>query len=164
LWYNQVKGGIEMAERKYDKKPNGKNATGAPAMYKSVEEMQELIDAYFKDCDGYILRDKNDEVVFDKWGQPVYMDQKPYTVTGLALALGFKSRQALINYQGQDMFNDAITRAKLKIEDYANRRLYDKDGVQGAKFTLINNYVGYKDKQDVEHSGDMSVKIVDDIK
>ena len=127
-------------------------------------QMQVKIEDYFKMCDGELLLDKAGEIVFDKWGQPIYLGQKPYTVTGLALALGFNSRQALLNYQGRPEFNDAITQAKLKIEDYAVQRLFDRDGVQGAKFTLINNFKDYKDKQEIEHGGDMTVKIIDDIK
>lgn len=141
-----------------------KNKGGRPLIYKTVEEMQIKIDEYFKMCDGELLLDKAGEIIFDKWGQPIYLGQKPYTVTGLALALGFNSRQALLNYQGRPEFNDAITQAKLKIEDYAVQRLFDRDGVQGAKFTLINNFKDYKDKQEIEHGGDMTVKIIDDIK
>ena len=80
---------------------------------------------------GYILYEK----------QP-----KPPTVTGLALALGLKSRQALLNYQNREEFNDAVTRAKLRIEEYAERRLFDRDGVNGAKFSLMNNFKGWRDK------------------
>lgn len=39
----------------------------------------------------------------------------PPTVTGLALALGFKTRQSLLNYQARsDKFNDIITEAVLE--------------------------------------------------
>jgi len=141
-----------------------KNKGGRPLIYKTVKEMQIKIDEYFKMCDGELLLDKAGEIIFDKWGQPIYLGQKPYTVTGLALALGFNSRQALLNYQGRPEFNDAITQAKLKIEDYAVQRLFDRDGVLGAKCTLINNFKDYKDKQEIEHGGDMTVKIIDDIK
>ena len=141
-----------------------KNKGGRPPAYETVEEMQEIIDNYFEMCDGVLLKDKRGEIIFDKWGQPIYLNQKPYTVTGLALALGFTSRQTLLNYQGKPKFMDTITQAKLKIEDYAVQRLFDRDGVQGAKFTLINNFKDYKDKQEIEHGGDMTVKIIDDIK
>jgi hypothetical protein len=92
------------------------------------------------------------------------LGQTPYTITGLSLPLGFTSRQSLLNYQGKKEFMDAITRAKLRVEEYANIRTFDKEGVQGAKFTLINNFEGYKEKKDIEHSGELSqVVIVDDI-
>jgi hypothetical protein len=123
---------------------------GRPAKYKTAEQMQELIDKYFKSCEGTVLRDDEDEIVYDKFGRPVIIDQKPPTICGLALALGFSSRQTLLNYQDKDEFMDTITRAKLKIEEYAEQRLYDKDGVNGAKFNLINNFKGWRDKQEQE--------------
>jgi hypothetical protein len=126
------------------------HAGGRPWMYKSKEEMQEKIDAYFKECEGKLLVDKEGNTVFDKYGYPIYVDRKPLTVTGLALALGFNSRQALLNYQGRKEFNDTITRAKTKIEQYAEERLFDKDGANGAKFSLANNFEGWKEKQQIE--------------
>ena len=38
---------------------------------------------------------------------------------------------------------DTITRAKSRIEMYNEERLYDKDGVNGAKFNLKNNFKGW---------------------
>jgi hypothetical protein len=136
-----------------------KHAGGRPPFYKSVEEMQAKIDEYFIKSKGEYLTDENGEIVVVK-GNVVIVDSYPLTVTGLALALGFLSRQALLNYQEKTEFHDAITRAKLVIEDYANKRLYDKDGVQGAKFTLTNNFEGYKEKQDIEHSGTLQMPVI----
>ena len=110
-----------------------KNKGGRPPTYETVEEMQDIIDNYFEMCDGVLLKDKKGEIMFDKWGQPIYLNQKPYTVTGLALALGFTSRQTLLNYQGKPEFMDTITQAKLKIEDYAVQRLFDRDGIVTGK-------------------------------
>lgn len=54
--------------------------------YKCKEEIEEKIDAYFKECEGEILKDEEGKPIFDKFGQPVIINQKPPTVTGLALA------------------------------------------------------------------------------
>ena len=62
------------------------------------------------------------------------------TVTGLALALGFNSRQTLLNYQVQKEFVDTITRAKTRCEEYAESRLYTRDGARGAEFSLKYNF------------------------
>lgn len=117
-----------------------------PLIYKTVEEMQNAIDEYFKSCEGKPLLDKDGNPVLDKWSRPIMIGKRPPTVTGLALALGFKSRQALLNYQAREPFNDAVTRAKSRVEQYAEERLFDKDGVTGAKFTLTNNFSGWKEK------------------
>lgn len=126
-------------------------ATGAPRKYKSVKQMQDAIDAYFKDCNGIPMTDSDGCVMRDKYGMPIILDAHPPTVTGLALALGFTSRQALINYQGRPEFVDTVTRAKSRCEEYAESRLYDKDGANGAKFSLGCNF-GWN--SDNEKSGD----------
>ena len=119
--------------------------------------MQEAADAYFADCEGRPLTDKNGEIVLNKNGSPVIVGAHPPTVTGLALWLGFKSRQSLLNYQHRTAaFNDVLTVAKSKCEEYAERRLFDRDGVNGAKFSLANNFKGWNGKP--EQSADKSDK------
>lgn len=108
--------------------------------FNSPEEMQTKIDAYFEECKGEVLLDKYGEPIFDKYGEPVIHGAKPLTVTGLALALGFTTRQALLNYQGRGEYKAIIEAAKLKIENYAEMRLYDRDGWNGARFNLQNNF------------------------
>lgn len=128
---------------------------GRPPKYKSKEEIEEKINEYFEECKGEVLKDDDGNVVFNKFGQPVIVDRHPPTVTGLALALGFASRQALLNYQGKKEFNDTITRAKTKVEQYAEERLFDKDGSNGAKFSLANNFEGWNAKQDIKVTGSL---------
>ncbi|MBQ8803466.1 MAG: DNA-packaging protein [Tyzzerella sp.] len=129
------------------------NVVGRPPMYKTVEEMQEKIEAYFKSCEGELLKDDDGKPILDKFNQPILLGAKPPTITGLALALGFASRQALLNYQEKDEFNDTITRAKSRVEQYAEERLFDRDGANGAKFSLSNNFKGWSERQSVEISG-----------
>lgn len=129
-----------------------KNKGGRPAFYSTKEEMELLIEQYFTDCDGELLTDSNGEVKLDKWGNPIIIGRRPYTVAGLASALGFRSRQSLLDYQDKPEFMDTLMRAKLKIEVYTNERLFDRDGVQGAKFSLMNNFKGYSEKQEIEQN------------
>lgn len=113
---------------------------GRKLKYQTPEAMQEAIDAYFEDCKGHPLTDADGQIVFDKYGSPVFVDVKPLTVTGLALALGFATRQSLLDYEGKGEYKKIVQQAKLKIENYAEMRLYDKDGWNGAKFNLQNNF------------------------
>lgn len=83
-------------------------AGGRPPKYESKEQIEGLIEAYFKKCEGEILKDDDGEVVFDKSGHPVMIGARPPTVTGLALALGFNTRTSLLNYQGKKEFLDTI--------------------------------------------------------
>lgn len=139
-----------MTKRKADE---GKRKVGCPPMYNTVEEMQAKIDEYFEKCEGTLMLDDDGEPKLNKWNEVIIIGAKPMTVIGLAYHLGFNSRQTLLNYQNKQDFVDAITRAKMRIEAYANERLFDKEGMGGAKFTLINNFEGYSDKKDVEMSG-----------
>lgn len=126
-----------------------KNKGGCPPMYKTPEEMQKVIDQYFEDCSGeYVVIDG--EVAVDKNGYPIKTKERPLTITGLALALGFTTRQALLNYEGKPEFVDTVRRAKAKVEQYAEERLYDREGVNGAKFNLSNNFKGWSEKQQID--------------
>lgn len=111
-----------------------------PKLYKTARQMQKAIDKYFQDCQGKPLLDDNGDVLTDKKGNPVLIGDRAPTITGLALALGFNSRQALLNYQAREEFNDTITRAKTRCEEYAESRLYDRDGARGAEFSLKYNF------------------------
>lgn len=123
-----------------------KHPGGRPPKFNNPEELQAKIDAYFTLCEGEVLTDDEGKAITDKYGRPIILDAKPPTITGLALALGFTSRQALLNYQAKKEFVDTITRAKSRVEEYAETRLFDRDGVQGAKFNLVNNFKGWSDR------------------
>lgn len=102
-----------------------KHAGGRPPKYTEVEEMQKKIDKYFEDCK---------------------LNNRPYTITGLGLALDM-SRQDLINYSKKEKFFDTIKRAKMRVENYLEERLINDSSATGIIFNLKNNY-GWKDKQE----------------
>ena len=100
--------------------------------YDNLEDLQNGIDNYFTEQD-----EKG----------------KPYTVSGLALSLNI-TQQTLCNYAYKDDYFEAINRARQKCLSYAEDRLFDKDGVNGAKFYLTNNAermggLRYADRQEV---------------
>ena len=102
-----------------------KHAGGRPPKYTEVEEMQKKIDKYFEDCK---------------------LNNRPYTITGLGLALDM-SRQDLINYSKKEKFFDTIKKAKMRVENYLEERLINDSSATGIIFNLKNNY-GWKDKQE----------------
>lgn len=126
---------------------------GRPPKFKSVAEMQQKIDDYFEDCEGKPLLDDDDGPMLNKYGEVIYVGRHPPTVTGLALALGFHSRQSLLDYQGKKEFLDTITRAKMRIEAYAEERLYDRDGQRGAEFSLKYNFRWAQENQSEQETG-----------
>lgn len=113
---------------------------GRPPKFTCKEQIQELGEAYLRECMGkpYIMDDGS--VLLDKYGEVILVGRHPPTVTGLARALGFTSRQSLLEYQAKAEFSDTVTRLKLQIEEYAEERLFDKDGQRGAEFSLKYNF------------------------
>lgn len=114
---------------------------GRPPMFKKASEMQPLIDQYFADCEA---------------------DERPATVAGLAYALGFTDRHAISEYADKPEFSATVKRAKLRIEMKRSEDLVKGTGnVTGMIFDLKNNY-DWKDKQELDHHHDMTVKIESD--
>lgn len=139
---------------------------GRPPTYKTADEMQAVIDTYFAACRGRPLVGDDGKIFTDKEGKPIFLDAYPPTVTGLALALGFTSRQALLNYEAKAEFIDTVARAKSRVEQYAEERLFDRDGANGAKFSLENNFEGWKEKRhveaDVKSDVNISIELTDE--
>ena len=138
--------------------------SGRPPKFTDPEELQEKINQYFKDCEGHVLTDADGNPVVTKYGEPVIVGARPLTVTGLALAIGFQSRTSLLEYEGKPKFREIIVRAKSRIEQYTEERLFDKDGANGAKFSLQNNFKAWNDaaKEMAKESAPM-VNIINDI-
>jgi len=105
-----------------------KHPGGRPRKFQSVEEMAKAIDAYFDNT------------------------EPPYTVTGLASALGM-TRRGLLDYEGRDEFAHTIEKAKAFVEAHVERRMLAGEGWgPGHIFSLKNNY-GWRDTQHLEHTG-----------
>jgi hypothetical protein len=114
----------------YEKKENGKNATGRPPKFNSPKEMEKIGMAFIEECK------KTD---------------KPITITGICIRLD-TTRQTLMDYERKNEFADTVKRLKLHAENYAEETLYNKNGraVVGAIFALKN--FGWSDKVEFESS------------
>lgn len=123
---------------------------GRPPKWTDPIALQAKIDDYFDQCKGRYLKNDDGTYLLNKYGQPVLVDNKPPTITGLALHIGFNNRTSLLDYADKEEFVDVITRAKTRVEEYSETRLYDKDGVTGAKFALASNCKRWTDRQTVE--------------
>jgi len=111
---------------------------GRPPKYKTAEEMQVVIDDYFHSV-----------TIIDN-GETV---SRP-TMAGLALALDL-DRRTLLTYSKKDDFHPTVKRAKQRVEEELEKALYGT-GVAGVIFNLKNNFE-WKDKQEVEQSGQIKV-------
>lgn len=140
-----------------------KNKGGRPLKFKSVEQLQEKIEAYFISCwrqkiDMYgnpvFAKDSNGK----KTTEPIMEQFKPYTITGLAVALD-TNRQTLLEYEGEvegrdnkdPKFADTIKNAKEKCHAYAEESLFIGKNPAGAIFNLKNNY-HWKDQKELDHT------------
>lgn len=96
-------------------------------------------------------RDTEGNVLLNKSGEVLY-DEKPCTVTGLALALGFSQREALFQIKNKKI-KVLVDRALLKIEEYAEEKLFCKDTFHGAKLFLEANYKRWQGEEGEEIAG-----------
>ncbi len=104
------------------------NKVGRPLKFQSLTDLEEAINKFFTDCD---------------------VNKEPYTITGLALALD-TTRQSLCDYEKREEFTDTLKKAKARVENYAEKRLFEGQPT-GAIFALKN--YGWSDKQDINLGG-----------
>ncbi len=111
----------------------------------TLSEMKKRVDAYFAsrrrplpDAAGEPVRSRTGEVQFE---------EKPPTVTGLALALGLPSREALFGI-GDETKKALVCRALLQIEEAAEEKLFFKDSFAGTKLFLETNFPRWRENGD----------------
>ena len=105
-----------------------------PPAFETDEELQEEINMYFKSL----------EYIDPETERP---RTSPATITGLALALGFCSRQSMYDYEKKEKFTYTIKNARLRVENSYEQHLFGKSA-GGAIFGLKN--MGWSDKQEIE--------------
>lgn len=119
---------------------------GNPRRWRSAKALQEAVNQYFNDCE------ENARVP---------------SVAGLALALGFMSRQALARYtdrmheESNDDYVVIITSAKTRIEEANVQLAYNKEASAGARFMLQNGF-NYSEKQEITSKNTIKVDLIDE--
>ena len=117
-------GGIIMSSKKTsDRGPR------RPPKFEKPEEMQELIDRYFAECDA---------------------EGMPYTVPGVSLAVGMSSRQTLLEYEEKPAFSDTVKKAKLMFEHQRVKQLLTKEGSPTSMIFDLKANFGYRDRQEID--------------
>lgn len=122
--------------------------------FKSIPELRQRVEAYFESCMGY--KYYKGKPVLDANGEQVKGQIEPYTISGLARYLGVNPR-TLLNYQSRAKaglidpeYGEIIDDAKLRIQEYAEKRLYDRDGSSGARFVLEAGFGWVTEKENKE--------------
>lgn len=135
--------------------------------FKTPEELQAKVDGYFQTCWG--ARYYNGKPLLDENGNVVQGIIKPYTVSGLARHLGITVK-CLFEYEVHSKigmippeYNDIIQDAKLRIQEYAEQRLYDREGSSGARFVLETGFGWVTKKEAMElKQSDRRIKLARD--
>ncbi len=83
--------------------------------------------------------------------------EQPFTVNGLALALGM-TRETLLRYGEKAGFSDAVKETRARLEDYWESRLAGNNAA-GTIFWLKNQ--GWSDKVETQHSGEIGISRVE---
>ena len=123
-------------------------SAGRPAKFNTVEELDTVIQEYFDQCVSEPIKDNQGFAIVTKQGQPVY-DLNPPTITGLALALGFESRQSIYDYESKPEFSYSIKKARLTCEHFAEKYGMTGQIPPAISIFILKNY-GWRDKTEVE--------------
>jgi hypothetical protein len=120
------------------------NTGGSPAFYKSPAEMAAKIEEYFASASPQVVDQGDDSE------HPEPRISQTITITGLALFLGFESRQSFYDYEKREEFSYLIKRARLVVENAYEENLHYKNPT-GSIFALKN--MGWDDRQHIKHEG-----------
>ena len=111
----------------------GLDNSGAPPVFESPEDLKDKCIDYFQHC---------------------ITNKQKINITGLALFLGFQSRQSIYDYEKKEEFSYIIKRAKLTVEN-----AYETNGTTFDMFALKN--MGWSDKSEMDlnnnHSGEIKI-------
>lgn len=118
-----------MSEEVDDKEERG---PGRPPLFNSPEQLEKAVDEYIASC-----------------------PKAELTITGMAMWLGFESRQSFYDYEKREEYSYIIKKARLAVENSYETSLRSQS-VTGAIFALKN--MGWKDKVETELSGEVTTK------
>lgn len=115
---------------------------GKKRKYESPEALQKAVDAYFDSCLGPLYTKNGTEVIDNKTGKPVMVVVRPYTLSGLGRHIGLTTgslqayEQNALAGRAPIEFAQILQSAKQRIEQFAEEKVYDRDGSRGAEFVL----------------------------
>ncbi|MFI5138691.1 MAG: terminase small subunit [Sphingobacteriales bacterium] len=123
--------------------------------FTAAAELAARINAYFNYVEGEFHFEtepakelKNETVASQKvWDR----EPEPATIAGMAFFLGFNSRQAFDDYEGNGKFAHTLKRGRLRIEAAYEKKLHQQSAT-GAIFALKS--LGWNEKNDGKSDGD----------
>ncbi len=148
-----------------------KNKGGKPLLFDTPEKLEKALNDYFDSITITELEYRTVKVGEDDEGKPIY-EQEPIlnnkgtqvtrtryyenpSILAMCRYIG-TTRETIREYEMRDGYVDTIKKAKARVEEYLENELYRKEQVTGIIFNLKNNF-GWKDKQEIETSGETTV-------
>lgn len=123
-----------------------KHPGGRPPIFKTPEDLQTEVDKYFE-----WVRGEKEIIEIQGEKEEVWKrEPRKITITGLALFLGFESRQSIYDYEEKGEFSYIIRKARLRVEENYEQNLHGNN-CTGSIFALKN--MGWKDKVEQEQYG-----------
>jgi hypothetical protein len=119
-----------MAEEPREERPK----IGRPRTYQTNDDLVEAINNYFQNT-----------------------SDKDITITGLALALGFESRQSFYDYEKNGDFSYTIKSARLIVENEYEKDLKQGNQSPAAAIFALKNVGNWTDKQEIEQKSEVEI-------
>ena len=126
-----------------------KNKKGTIPMFRTEEELQSAIDKYFEEAVPKRCIDDNGET---------YVIFNAPTITGLAYALGFESRQSMYDYEQRESTSYTIKRARLRIANQYEQNLSNPRVRPAGAIFALKNIDSWTDKKEVTVDNDAQLK------
>lgn len=137
---------------------------GRPKSYASADDLQAAVDSYWETLRRPRRDAKGQLVINPDTGEP-YIDDEviPPTEADLILHLAI-TPQTWYEYAKEENdhtypgYSDVIACARLRLEGYANRMLYTREGARGAEVQLTRKHRarGWEDRQTLEVTGSIT--------
>lgn len=135
-------------------------AAGRPAHFENGDQLRSKVEEYYT----YLSGDYVDVKLSDDEGNS--FTERKYTrhpedptITGLALFLGFESRQSVYDYEKNGEFSYIIKNARLRVEHGYEKSL-KSDKPTGAIFALKN--MGWTDKMELDNNVNLNGSVSPD--
>lgn len=127
---------------------------GRPAHFENVEYLDLMVEEYFVFIKGEFEDIEREKI--NKDGSVQMVNERVYSrypetpsITGLALYLGFESRQSIYDYEKNGEYSYTIKRARLRVEASYEQYLLTQSAT-GAIFALKN--FGWVDNKAIDHT------------
>lgn len=139
---------------------SSRKRAGRPPRYETPESLQDAVERYFLHCMGTPVFDADGLPVVTRAGRQKVNGAIPLTISGLSAFLGFRDRHSFSMQakRGAGFFK-VVSIARLRIEAYAEERLYDPNSYNGAAFLLLRAF-GWGQAKEMEKSNKKNVAFI----